>query len=40
MDAELALDQAKTNYIDSLYDYNANKAKLDRAVGKKVEIKE
>ena len=37
MDAELALDQAKTNYIDSLYDYNANKAKLDRAVGKKVE---
>jgi len=40
MDAELALDQAKTNYIDSLYDYNISKAKLDRAVGKRVEIRE
>ena len=33
MDAELALNQAKTNYINSLFDYNTSKARLDRAMG-------
>lgn len=33
MDAELALSQAKTNYIQSLYDYNTSKARLDKAMG-------
>lgn len=31
MDAQLALTQAKTNYIQALYDFNVSKAKLDKA---------
>ncbi len=37
MDAELALNQAKTNYTNSLFDYNISKARLDKAIGMKVE---
>ncbi|MDR3592283.1 MAG: TolC family protein [Negativicutes bacterium] len=33
VDAELALTQAKTNYIQALYDYNTGKALLDKAMG-------
>ena len=33
MDAELALAQAKTNYVQALYDYNTSKAQLDKAMG-------
>ncbi|MDR7866205.1 MAG: TolC family protein [Sporomusaceae bacterium] len=33
IDAQLALAQAKTNYIQALYDYNTSKAKLDKAMG-------
>lgn len=33
MDAELAMNQAKTNYVNSLHDYNASKARLDKAIG-------
>ncbi|SDF15778.1 TolC family protein [Sporolituus thermophilus] len=33
IDAQLALTQAKTNHVQALYDYNVNKAKLDKAVG-------
>jgi len=33
MDAELALNQAKTNYTNSLFDYNISKARLDKAMG-------
>jgi outer membrane protein len=33
MDAQTALDQAKTNYIQALYDFNANKARLEKAMG-------
>ncbi len=33
VDAELALTQAKTNYIQALYDYNTGKAQLDKAMG-------
>jgi len=33
IDAELALTQAKTNYIQALYDYNTSKALLDQAMG-------
>ena len=33
IDAELALTQAKTNYIQALYDYNTSKAQLDKARG-------
>lgn len=32
-DAQLALTQAKTNHVQALYDYNVNKAKLDKAMG-------
>ena len=34
MDAELALNQAKTNYTNSLFDYNISKAQLDKAIGR------
>lgn len=34
MDAELASNQAKTNYTNSLFDYNISKARLDKAVGR------
>jgi TolC family type I secretion outer membrane protein len=37
MDAQVALTQAKTNYVQALYDYNTNKAKLDKAMGVPVE---
>lgn len=37
IDAQLAFTQAKTNHVQALYDYNVNKAKLDRAVGIKVD---
>jgi TolC family type I secretion outer membrane protein len=33
VDAELALTQVKTNYIQALYDYNTGKAQLDKAMG-------
>jgi outer membrane protein len=33
MDAELALAQAKTNFVQALYDYNTSKAQLDKAMG-------
>ncbi len=33
MDAELAKTQAKTNYIQALYDYRIGRAQLDRAMG-------
>lgn len=33
IDAELALAQAKTNYIQALYDYNTGKAQLEKAMG-------
>jgi TolC family type I secretion outer membrane protein len=33
IDAELALAQARTNYIQALYDYNTDKAQLDKAMG-------
>lgn len=31
-DAELALNQAKTNYTHSLFDYNISKSQLDKAI--------
>jgi len=37
IDAELALNTAKTNYTKALYDYNASRAKLDKAIGVQVE---
>lgn len=33
MDAELALNQAKINYTNSLFDYNISKARLNKATG-------
>ncbi|MBP2646018.1 MAG: tolC 1 [Firmicutes bacterium] len=33
IDAELAMIQAKTNYIQALYDYNNSRAQLDKAMG-------
>jgi outer membrane protein TolC len=33
VDAELDLAQARTNYIQALYDYNTSKAQLDQAMG-------
>ncbi|MBP2625371.1 MAG: outer rane efflux protein [Firmicutes bacterium] len=33
MDAQMALTQAKTNATQAAYDYNVNKAKLEKAVG-------
>ncbi len=35
-DVELALNRARTNYIHSLYNYNVARARVERAVGKKV----
>ncbi|MCX7781342.1 MAG: TolC family protein [Negativicutes bacterium] len=37
IDAQLALTQARTNHIQALYDYNLNKAKLDKAIGLPVQ---
>ncbi|WP_425058609.1 Outer membrane protein TolC [Sporomusa carbonis] len=33
IDAQVALTQAKTNYVQALYDYNTSRAKLDKAMG-------
>jgi Outer membrane protein len=33
IDAQLAYTQAKTNHIQALYDYNVNRAKLDKSIG-------
>ncbi len=33
MDAQVALTQAKTNYVQAMYDYNTNQAKLNKAMG-------
>ncbi|MDU4558663.1 MAG: TolC family protein [Negativicoccus succinicivorans] len=33
LDAQLALDQARTNYITALYDYNTGLARLEQAMG-------
>lgn len=33
IDAQLALTQAKTNHTQALYDYNVNKAKLEKSMG-------
>lgn len=37
IDAQLALTQAKTNYIQALYDFNTSKAKLEKAMGVAVQ---
>lgn len=37
MDAQVALTQAKTNYIQALYDYNTSRAKLEKAIGASVK---
>ena len=34
VDAEVALTNARTNYIQSLYDYNVSKAALEKAMGR------
>jgi len=36
IDAEVALTQAKNNYIQALYNYNTARANLDQAIGKTV----
>lgn len=36
IDAQLAQTQANTNYTQALYDYNVNKAKLEKAIGQKL----
>lgn len=36
IDAQLALNQAKTNHVQALYDYNVNRSKLDKAIGSRV----
>lgn len=33
LDAVLSLNQAKTNYVQALYDYNTSKTELDKAMG-------
>jgi outer membrane protein len=38
LDAQVALTQAKTNYVQALYDYNTSKAKLEKAMGIPVKI--
>lgn len=37
IDAQVALTQAETNSTQALYDYNVNKAKLQKAIGSSVE---
>lgn len=37
LDAQLALNQAMTNHVQALYDYNVNKASLDKAIGLQAE---
>ncbi len=36
IDAQLALTQARTNRVQALYDFNVNKARLDKAMGNQV----
>lgn len=36
IDSQVALSQAKINYVQSLYDYNTSRAKLDKAMGRSV----
>lgn len=36
IDSQVALTQAKTNYVQALYDYNTSRAKLEKAIGAKV----
>lgn len=38
MDAQLALTEAKTNYIQALYNYNVSKAQLDKAMGMPIDL--
>ena len=33
LDSQSALNQAKTNYLKAMYDYNTNRSKLDKAMG-------
>ncbi|MCE5287165.1 MAG: TolC family protein, partial [Pelosinus sp.] len=33
MDAEVAMTQAKINYVQAIYDYNNSRAQLDKAMG-------
>ncbi|MBP2650529.1 MAG: outer membrane protein [Firmicutes bacterium] len=40
MDAQVAFTLARSNYIQSLYDYNVSKAELEKAIGKTAEIKD
>jgi len=35
-DVELALNLARTNYVQSLYDYNTARARVEKAIGEKV----
>lgn len=37
IDAQVALTQAKTNYVQALYDFNTSKAKLEKAMGVPVQ---
>ena len=37
IDSQVALTQAKTNYVQALYDYNTSRAKLEKAIGAKVQ---
>ena len=37
LDAQVALTQARTNFIQALYDFNTSKAKLEKAMGVAVE---
>lgn len=37
LDAQVALTQAKTNYIQALYDYNTSRAKLEKAIAAPVK---
>jgi len=37
LDAVLSLNSAQKNYIQALYDYNTNKAKLEQAMGSPVK---
>lgn len=37
LDSQVALTQAKSNYVQALYDYNTSKARLDKAMGLAVQ---
>ncbi len=40
MDAQVALTEAKTNYVQALYDYNTSKAALNTSMGVEVPVPE